>query len=866
MNRTETAFAAHPTAASKIAALLFSLVVSALLAPAGAATADATLWDDQSRSFWFDGPGLLLNDEERERLLGLDESGRAEWIERFLSRDPVSETPENELAVGIQKRKRLVQQTFVSLLDDRAKLLFLHGPPTQRQPVDCDQTFRPIEIWTYGGTITPRKSEEGSLSLVVYQPKPGSPFRLWLPLDSKRVLYAQEMEYWLEQFHELRSQITGRRFDLSLCRWTRAVDRVTGIKGLFDIQDDRPSNESIARWLEPPRDLGAWARRAIATPELNFAKELDIDSVEVAFPKREGQRMTTQLTLQLPAGVGLEAFTEGEGDPEYRVGVEAQIEMNGQPFDQFRVRFKVEAQTEKPIALVLDRPLRPDSQALFRLRVRDEISGATAVLTQGVDVPGEPDPTSEIPISEDVVTAIIEDLEVSRIAGSDGIILVPPTSDVVLGLWRAETLVTGDRISKVEFIVDEKTQLTKSRAPFDAELRLAQYPQEQTIRVEGYDDAGELVAADELLINQQRGELRVQISEPRRGVMASGQVDVRAQVVVPEERRVVEVTFAVNDTVQETRDKPPWSATVDVVDAPSEQQLNYLTVKAKLDDGTLAEDVRFLNAPNFMEEVEVDLIELYTTVVSRSNSIVQGLEESAFTVLEDGRRQTVSRFELVDDLALSIGVTIDTSGSMLESLGEARRSAKGFLESILTPRDRSFAVSFSNRPALLMTRTSDVAAVTQALDGLRASGSTSLYDAVVTSLYYFRGVKGRRALVLLSDGEDTASSLSYREALEYAKRSGVAIYSIGLNIGRLQAGVRGKLQELSKETGGRSYFINNADELRAVYGQIEKELRSQYLLAYTSDRPPGEGDKEFRKVEVKVKGGAKARTISGYYP
>ena len=120
-------------------------------------------------------------------------------------------------------------------------------------------------------------------------------------------------------------------------------------------------------------------------------------------------------------------------------------------------------------------------------------------------------------------------------------------------------------------------------------------------------------------------------------------------------------------------------------------------------------------------------------------------------------------------------------------------------------------------------------------------------------------------MVLLSDGDDTSSAMAYRDALEYARRSGVTIYTIGLNVGKLQTGVRGKLTELAKETGGRTFFISQASELTLVYKEIEEELRSQYLVAYSSDRPGQDG--EFRTVEVKVSGGKlKARTISGYYP
>ncbi|MDX1382314.1 MAG: hypothetical protein R3190_01660, partial [Thermoanaerobaculia bacterium] len=116
----------------------------------------------------------------------------------------------------------------------------------------------------------------------------------------------------------------------------------------------------------------------------------------------------------------------------------------------------------------------------------------------------------------------------------------------------------------------------------------------------------------------------------------------------------------------------------------------------------------------------------------------------------------------------------------------------------------------------------------------------------------------------LSDGEDTASGIPFQDALDYARRSGVSIYTIGLNIGALQVGIRGNLSQLAKETGGRSFFIQKAAELKTVYGQIDKELRSQYLIAYSSDAPQSKRD--FRTVEVKVKGRKKARTISGYYP
>ena len=155
-------------------------------------------------------------------------------------------------------------------------------------------------------------------------------------------------------------------------------------------------------------------------------------------------------------------------------------------------------------------------------------------------------------------------------------------------------------------------------------------------------------------------------------------------------------------------------------------------------------------------------------------------------------------------------------------------------------------------------------AVALSLEGLKSFGRTALYDAIITSLYYFRAERGQRALVLLTDGEDTASGTSWEDALAYARRSGVAIYTIGLGLSEMKRGSRSKLAELAEATGGRAFLIDRADELSGVYGRIGEELRSRYLLAYSSDRPADPNG--FRPVEVRIRKGLKARVSRGAYP
>src|SRR5262249_59669562 len=127
------------------------------------------------------------------------------------------------------------------------------------------------------------------------------------------------------------------------------------------------------------------------------------------------------------------------------------------------------------------------------------------------------------------------------------LLLTPGPAGVVLNTWEAQTVVTGSRIAKVVFLVDGQPQFSRTRAPWAADVRLAAFPREQVVRAEGYDAAGALVAWDQVVLNQARGGFRVLITDPRRGARSSGKVLVRSEVIVPEDHKVAEVEFRVND-------------------------------------------------------------------------------------------------------------------------------------------------------------------------------------------------------------------------------------------------------------------------------------------------------------------------------
>jgi len=202
---------------------------------------------------------------------------------------------------------------------------------------------------------------------------------------------------------------------------------------------------------------------------------------------------------------------------------------------------------------------------------------------------------------------------------------------------------------------------------------------------------------------------------------------------------------------------------------------------------------------------------------------------------------------------------------MLESLPDAEQAALKFLDFTMGAKDRAFVVSFDNEPYLLSKLTNRKDKLVRSLSGLRAEGSTALYDAIVYGLYQFTGVKGKRALVILTDGKDTASKFDYETLLEYVRKSGIAVYGIGLKIGGADLEVKYKLNKIAQVTGGQTFYIDSAKNLENVYRQINEDLRSQYLLTYYSSNT--ENRDRWRKVEIKVEPtNLQARTISGYYP
>jgi Ca-activated chloride channel family protein len=363
-----------------------------------------------------------------------------------------------------------------------------------------------------------------------------------------------------------------------------------------------------------------------------------------------------------------------------------------------------------------------------------------------------------------------------------------------------------------------------------------------------------------MVLNAGAQRFAVHLVEPRPGRTYRHSLRARVEIEAPEDRGIERVELYLGDQRVATLYQPPF---IQPMALPDEAAVGFVRAVAYLSDGTSAEATELLNAPGAAEAMNIRLVELYTRVADRSGRPFEGLSASDLQIFEDGVRQTLRQVEKVDDTPLKLVTLIDNSASMQPRLDAARRTALDFLRRTLRPRDEAAVITFNKAPHVAVGLTGDLGALSSGLDGLMADDNTALWDSVIFSLYYLGGASGQRAILILSDGEDHTSRFHFDDALESARRAGIALYAVGIDLPQGEATDR--LSRLASETGGRSFTIKSMDELPAVYAAIERDLRSRYRITYqSSNTRPGEA---FRAVRVQVgKPGVEARTISGYYP
>jgi VWFA-related protein len=293
-------------------------------------------------------------------------------------------------------------------------------------------------------------------------------------------------------------------------------------------------------------------------------------------------------------------------------------------------------------------------------------------------------------------------------------------------------------------------------------------------------------------------------------------------------------------------------------------------------------------------KVNVEVVQLFFNVKDKHGALIPNLTKDNFDVFEDGKPQTIKYFKAESDLPLTLGMLIDSSGSQTRVLDMEKEVGGSFLESTLRAKDEAFVISFDVDITLMQDFTNSVSRLKHALNqakintgGVSCSGGpigpqgpipcsstgprgTALYDAVYLASHdEFAHEVGRKAMILLTDGEDQGSKLKIKDAIEAAQKADAICYVL-LIADRGFYGLGGysgdaEMKKLTQETGGRMIVVGNKiEKLREAFDQISHELRSQYNAGYVPTNSVRDGS--FRKVEIKPKqGDYKIQARSGYY-
>ena len=267
-------------------------------------------------------------------------------------------------------------------------------------------------------------------------------------------------------------------------------------------------------------------------------------------------------------------------------------------------------------------------------------------------------------------------------------------------------------------------------------------------------------------------------------------------------------------------------------------------------------------------------VRLNVSVLDSSGRPVQTLQQSDFRVYEDGVPQTILGFRH-EDLPVSIGLLIDSSGSMYDKRPAVDKAAVDLVR-LSNPQDEEFLVDFSSEAFIDQDFTSSVDKLQQGLGYIKSSGGTAAYDALVASADYLaKNAKNpKQVLIIVTDGEDNASSATLEQAIRRIQDlDGPIVYCIGLLFGedtdrRESKHARRVLEEIALQTGGEAYFPKSLKDVDGIASQVAEDIRTQYTIAYRSTNPPQNGG--YRQVHVEAKGKSfgklDVRTRSGYYP
>ncbi|MEA2463309.1 MAG: Ca-activated chloride channel [Acidobacteriota bacterium] len=438
----------------------------------------------------------------------------------------------------------------------------------------------------------------------------------------------------------------------------------------------------------------------------------------------------------------------------------------------------------------------------------------------------------------------------SRPAERGVIRILPLQRQVVSGRHAVKTHVASTAVARVSFSLDGREAGSVERPPFSAMFEFGDVPERHSIRVTAFDRKGVEIGRDERIVNEAGESFWLRLVSPREG-FAGGSVRVSMNVRVPAARHVRKVVVSWNEAERAVLTQAPWEQVINI----PEGQTGVLRAVAELDDGRTSEDAVLLNAGGMVGQVDVQLVELPVTVMSR-NGATPRLTPERIRVREGSRARRVDSVSSAAETPLTVGLLIDVSDSMQKTLPDLQEAAIRFLETMLGERDRAFLVTFDSRARLLQPATSDRALLRRQIMTVRPNGLTALHDAMVLGLLQFEGIKGRRAMVVFSDGIDMTSDYGATDVGELARRVNVPVHVIaalpGLHGLGIEKPAEDDLTRIAQSTGGTYQTLHALAELPGLYARIEAALRAQILVFVRTD--PATRDNEWRSVQVQVEG------------
>jgi Ca-activated chloride channel family protein len=822
------------------------------------------------QDFVSDVEPIMLSAELDAFLMMETDAQRDSFIDDFWRRrDRLQGTTNLAFKDAYYRRLDVVKQQFKKTNTDRAKMFLLHGPPSEVVRSECHSLLQPTEVWKYPYIF----SLGYNVRLLFYKPRLSGDYKLWNPIGGPNAISdlvaadtAQDSSAERSQRDELQSsspyayisriQIECRDGDEIMRAITQMVQSRVDVIGLFE--PPKMNDEEVRSILSSV---------VIANPA---APKLDA-TFSVGFPTKSGSRTDVRMTLLVPR----EQVTPAEvgGAEVYTIDVTGEVLKEGQLWEKYRYRFDFPGDFKgDALPIVIDRLLRPNDYA-SRIKVIDANTGAEVIVENDLTVPEvfipeAPEPSEPASRVADAQPAAPPSATIDTAAGGappeplkPALRIVPPANEPVTGVHKVETMIAGDVIKAVEFSLDGRKIAVRRTAPFTMDFDFGVAPTMRRIRAVGLDAKGEPVTGDDIIVNGGTDPFRVRIVSPRVAPHLSGPSRIEMDVSVPEGEELDGVEVFWNENRVATLYDPPF---VQMIDIPATDGVGYVRAVAKLKDTAIApvEDVVMINTPAYMEELNVHLIELPTTVLIDGKPS-DSLTEKSFKILDEDKPVSIAKFEYVKNLPLSIGMAFDSSGSMAQRMVEAQKAGAQFFENVMKKGDKVFLLAFNKDVEVVQKWSSKLADVHAGLAHLRPEATTALYDAIVAALYNFHGIRGQRALIIISDGKDTASQFTFDQTMDYARRAGVPIYAIGIGIKGSDMDVRYKLGKLSSETGGTTWYIDQARDLQHVYDEIQTELRSQYILGFypAPDVKPG----KWREITVQATEG-KVRTVKGYFP